>query len=110
MAQFNFNYKGKNFNIDAEICDNYFSRARGIMFRKKSKPLLFLFDKLNRQAIHSFFCIPFIAIWFDEKKIIDIRYVKPWKISLKPKEKFNKLLEIPEGDVNFGLLKVLIQK
>lgn len=110
MAQFNFNYKGKTFNIDVETCDNYLSRALGLMFRKKSKPLLFIFEKLNKQAIHSFFCIPFIAVWFDNDKIIDIKLVKPWRISVFPSSKFDRLLEIPVNDKNFDILKVLIQK
>ena len=31
------------------------------MFRKNSKPLLFIFEKPTRQSIHSLFCKPFLA-------------------------------------------------
>ena len=110
MAKFNFKYKCKNFYIDVEECDNYFSRARGLMFRKKSKPLLFIFGKQTKQAIHSFFCIPFVAVWFDGNDIIDIKIVKPWVAFIKPKKKFNKLLEIPINSNSLDSLKFLIQK
>jgi uncharacterized membrane protein (UPF0127 family) len=108
--KFNFNYKGKNFELDIEKCDNYFSRARGLMFRKKSKPLLFIFDKENKRAIHSLFCIPFLAVWFDGDKIIDIKFVKSWKFFVKPLKKFDKLLEIPCNSKEFNALKLLTQE
>ena len=106
--KFQFNYKGKNFNIDAEECNNYFLRAKGLMFRKKSKPLLFVFGKQTKRAIHSLFCIPFIAVWLDGDNIIDVKIIKPWKISVFPRGKFDKLLEIPDNDCNFNTLKLLI--
>lgn len=110
MVEFNFEYKEKRFNLDIEKCDNYFLRARGLMFRKKSKPLLFIFAKSTKQAIHSLFCIPFIAIWFNKKEIIDIKLVKPWRLSVFPNKKFDKLLEIPCNDINFNTLRLLIFK
>jgi uncharacterized membrane protein (UPF0127 family) len=73
------------------------------MFKKKSKPLLFIFKKPVREPIHSFFCIPFVGIWLNDGKIINIKYVKPWKIHIKPKEKFDRLLEIPLGNKEFGI-------
>lgn len=65
------------------------------MFSFNEMPLLFIFKTKKRRAIHSFFCVPFYAIWFNENEIIDEKFVKPWRISIKPKEKFDKLLEIP---------------
>jgi uncharacterized membrane protein (UPF0127 family) len=99
--KFEFNHKGKKEKLDVEVCDNIFSKARGLMFKKKSKPLLFVFNRPTREAIHSFFCVKFIAIWFMNNKIVDVKIVNPWKISVRPKQKFNKLLEIPFNDYNF---------
>jgi uncharacterized membrane protein (UPF0127 family) len=99
--KFRFTYKSKKINLEVEKCDNIFSQARGLMFRKKSKPLLFIFKNKKRRAIHSFFCMPFIAIWFDDEKIIGIKKVRPWKFSIKPRFRFNKLLELPSNDVTF---------
>ena len=104
MKKFGFNYKGRKFEIEVEECKSFFSKFRGLMFRKKSLPLLFYFNGLGLWAIHSFFCKPFFAIWFDGEKVVDGKLVKPWKFFVKPKEKFNKLLEIPSNDKNFLLL------
>ena len=87
--------------IETEICNNIFSQARGLMFRKKSLPLLFIFKNAKKRAIHSLFCVPFRAIWFNKGIIVDEKFVKPWKLYIKPKKEFDKLLEIPEGDVTF---------
>ena len=99
--KFNFIYKKRKFSLDVEVCDDVLSQARGLMFKEKSKPLLFIFKNKKRKAIHSLFCIPFIAVWFDEERIIEIKNVNSWKFLIKPKYKFNKLLEIPSNDVTF---------
>ena len=101
MVKFNFEFNGKKFNLDVEECKTIFEKTRGLMFRKKSLPLLFYFNKATREPIHSFFCKPFFAIWFNGNKVIDGKLVNPWKLSIKPAEKFDKLLEIPSGDKNF---------
>ena len=93
--KFNFEFKNKNIKLDIEKCESIFSKFRGLMFRKKSPCLLFIFNKPVRQSIHSFFCQPFIAIWFNKNKIIELKIIKSWRFSIKPKEKFDKLLEIP---------------
>jgi len=104
MVDFNFNYAGRKFEIEIEECKSFFSKLRGLMFRKKSLPLLFYFNKLGKEPIHSFFCKPFFAIWFDGENVVDGKLVKPWQLSVKPKEKFDRLLEIPSGDKNFLFL------
>jgi uncharacterized membrane protein (UPF0127 family) len=81
--------------IEAELCDTVFKKARGLMFRKNPKPLFFVFKKLTRQPIHSFFCKPFLALWLNGTKIVDEKTVMPWKLSIVPKEEFNYLLEFP---------------
>jgi uncharacterized membrane protein (UPF0127 family) len=103
MTKFSFNYKGKRFNLDVLECKTVFQKMHGLMFRKRSKPLLFIFDKKTLEPIHSFFCMPFIAIWIDSDKIIDIKFVRPWRIYVKPSKKFDKLLEIPVGNKEFQL-------
>jgi uncharacterized membrane protein (UPF0127 family) len=89
--------------IEAEVCDTIFRKARGLMFRKRSKPLLFIFKKETRQPIHSFFCLPFRAIWVNKNKIVDDKIVKPYKLSVKPKEPFTLLIEILLNDNTEGL-------
>lgn len=110
MVNFSFKYKNKRFNVNVRECRSIFSKMSGLMFRKKSHSLLFIFNKPVNEAIHSFFCVKFIAIWFNGKKIIDSKVVEPWGISVKPKEKFDKLLEIPVNDKNFNNFRLLINK
>lgn len=87
------NIKGNN--LDVEVCNTLLSRARGLMFKKKSRPLLFPFGKPTRQSIHSFFCYPFIAVWMEDGKIIEEKIVKPFSFSIRPKKPFTDLVEIP---------------
>ncbi len=129
MVKFNFKYRGKKISLDVEECRSIIQKTRGLMFRKKSKPLLFIFKYPNRSAIHSFFCVPFIAIWFDDtknfskknfgvsktksfedNKIVDIKYVKPWRNYIRPRNKFNKFLEIPIGNREFKLFSDELRK
>jgi len=110
MVMFKFQLKGKEFSIDVCECKNIFQKTSGLMFRKKSKTLLFVFNKKTSASIHSFFCVDFIGIWFDGDKIIDVKYVKPWKFYVKPSRKFDKFLEIPINDINFNRIKFLIPK
>ncbi len=101
--KFKFNYHKKEIELDVKECRGVFSQASGLMFRKKSKPLLFVFKKKKRRAIHSFFCKPFIAIWFDGDEVIDMRVVRNWEFLIKPRREFDKLLEIPSCNKNFLL-------
>lgn len=100
--KFKFKYKGKDFELNVRKCETVFSKAQGLMFKNNSKPLLFVFKKLGMMSIHSFFCLPFIAIWFAGERIVDVKLIKFKKISIKPKEKFDKLLEIPSNSEFFS--------
>jgi len=102
--KFKFNYQNKDYEVEVRECRDVFSQMIGLMFGFQKKPLLFVFKKTRKRAIHSFFCKPFIAIWFDNEKIVGIELVRPWRISVKPKEKFDKLLEIPENNDFFDYL------
>jgi uncharacterized membrane protein (UPF0127 family) len=93
--------KVKGREIEVKKVSGFFGKALGLMFRKKSLPLLFYFGGDGIYAIHSFFCKRFYAIWFLDGKIIDEKLIEPWKISIKPAEKFDKLLEIPSGSSDF---------
>jgi uncharacterized membrane protein (UPF0127 family) len=110
MPEFNFSYNGKKFSIEVKECRTIFQKMMGLMFLKESKPLLFVFKKKTYEPIHSFFCVNFIAVWFDKDRIVDARLVKPWKISVKSLRQFDKLLEIPQNDKNFERLVLLIKK
>ena len=97
------NLRGKI--IEVRECKTLLSRVRGLMFRKKSLPLVLVFKKPTRQAIHSFFCKPFKAVWLKDGKIIDEKIVKPFSLSVKPKKYFTEIVEIPlkNSPKNFNL-------
>jgi len=95
----NYFIDGKPKKIKVKICNTILSKATGLMFRRQSPPLLFVFSKNKTLSIHSFFCKPFKAIWLDDgmhaTKIID---VKNWKLNISGKGKY--LLEIPITTTN----------
>ncbi|MFH0835400.1 MAG: DUF192 domain-containing protein [Candidatus Micrarchaeota archaeon] len=98
--------KGGRVLCGAQLCDGFFSKFRGLMFRREAVPLLFVFDgeARERNAIHSFFCPRFDAVFLDRrKKVVGIeRNVAPWRIAVFPGKAFGYLLELPVG-VSKGL-------
>jgi uncharacterized membrane protein (UPF0127 family) len=76
-----------------------FEKGIGLMFhsREKCPAMLFEFKKPTRMRIHSLFVFfKFAAIWTDDKnKIIEMKIVRPFRLSVSPKKNFYKLIEIP---------------
>ncbi len=95
------------FTINVKACDTVWSKFSGLMFRKSSPPLLFVFNKNKNLAIHSFFCKPFKAIWLDDKmRTTKQKIVKNWKPYISGYGKY--LLEIPiadDGNVHSRMIK-----
>jgi len=95
---FHVGFRGKKILVKNYIlCDSTMKKARGLMFRGKNfdTPLVFLWKKPGKYAIHSFFCRRFMAVWLIDGKTIEMKTVKPWKLSIKPAKKFDTLIEIP---------------
>lgn len=95
---FKIKFKNREFIIDKYIvCNNHFSRARGLMFRPQNFkiPLVFIFKKKGKYSIHSLFCRKFLAVWISDGKILKRKVVKPWKFCILPQRKFDTLIEIP---------------
>lgn len=68
--------------------------STGLLFRKKSPPLLFRWKKEKTFSIFSLFCRPFTAIWLDKNmKATKIVEVKTWRLNILGRGKY--LLEIP---------------
>ena len=92
--QITYYINNKPHRIKAKPLTTIIQKATGLMFRRQSPPLLFVFNKTKTLTIHSLFCKPFKAIWLDNKfhatKITD---VKKWKLNISGKGKY--LLEIP---------------
>jgi uncharacterized membrane protein (UPF0127 family) len=86
---------GKNKKtLKVKPCISLWSKFSGLMFRKNSPPLLFIFNKEKKLSIHSFFCKPFRAIWLDDnKKATKYVDIYNWKPNFSGYGKY--LLEIP---------------
>ncbi len=93
-----FRYNNKNIKLNVTPC-NSLGKLRGLMFRQKEKApaLLFRFRKFQKARIHSLFVFfDFIAIWLDDEgNVVDKKIVKPFRLSITPKNEFKKLIEIP---------------
>ena len=109
--KFKFKYKHFNYNLEVKKCQTIISKFLGLMFTNKPTALLFIFKKPNNQPIHSFFCKPFIAVWFNNNnKVVDAKLVKPYNLSIIPKKPFTKLLEIPSNNDFFKIILDEIRK
>ncbi len=94
MQNFTYLSNNKKKTIEVEVCKSLWSKLSGLMFRKESPPLLFVFNKEKQLNIHSFFCKPFVAIWLNKnKEIIKKKHVSPWNSCVSGRGKY--LLEIP---------------
>jgi len=96
---FRVGFNGKKIIIRNYIlCDSFFSKLRGLMFRRENfkTPLVFTWKYPARRSIHSFFVRNnFLAIWEKNGKIVGKQLVAPWRFAVTPKEKFDTLIEIP---------------
>ena len=90
-----FYYRKNRIEIEVKKC-NFLHKISGLMFIRKQKAKALLFELKKPIAIHSFFVFfPFIAIWLDKNKVVEIKKIKPFTFHIKPREYFNKIIEIP---------------
>ena len=94
---YKFQYKHSKITIgDIKECRSFFSKVRGLMFRRKLQNLVFVFKKPVKIRIHSFFVKhKFLAIWLRKCKVVDAKIIEPWCPWVMPRERFDTLLEIP---------------
>ncbi len=104
MAQKKPNYlvanasKGKSMEIPLEIADTEFSRMRGLMFREKVVPILFVFGFEGKFPIHSHFvAAEFDAVYLSSGGIVTevFRKIPPNTTLVSPKKDSSHLLELP---------------
>ncbi len=90
--------KKKSGKISLALASNPFERMRGLMFRPKIIPMLFIFDSKGRFPIHSHFVVAeFDAVYVDEKgKAVEMfRRVPPNTDLVSPAKDASFLLELP---------------
>ena len=92
--EFEFFIKNKKKKIKVKPLTSILQKARGLMFKKNSPPLLFIFNKEKTLTIHSLFCKPFTAIWLDKnKKATKVEKIRTWRLNISGIGKY--LLEFP---------------
>ncbi len=87
----------KPFSVKAAVCKNYFSKFRGMMFRRNNAlPMLFIFDEEKKIPIHMLFVFfPLIVLWLDNsKRVVDRKILLPFQMYF-PEKKAKFVVEIP---------------
>ncbi len=69
----------------------------GLMFSRREKAPILLFEKSKNLAIHSFFVFfPFLCLWLDDKNsVVEFKIVRPFSHYEKTSKDFSKIVEIP---------------
>ena len=105
-------YKNKKINIDVKEVSE-FGKVSGLMFRtRRTKNLLFVFNKKTNVKIHSFFVFfRFLAVWLNDKnKVIGYKIVSPFSFGYSPKKSFSKLIEVPINEKNRKIIQFFVGK
>lgn len=97
-------YVPKTFYLkNAELANSFFSKLRGLMFRKNfPNALVFSFSHEDYWVFHSFFVFnPFDMVFLDKnKRVLDVREaVSPFVARIVPNEKCMHVVEFPLGEV-----------
>ena len=102
-----FYYKNKKIKLDVKKC-NTLQKISGLMFTSREEARALLFELKKPIAIHSCFVFfPFIAIWLNNNKIVEIKRIKPFMPHIKPKKRFNRIIEIPINKKYSKIITVL---
>ncbi len=84
------------------LTESFFDRASGLMFKRNVVPLVFDFGRegTRANAIHSFFCPVFDAVFLDSQKRVScvFRKVRPGIALLAPSRESRFLIELPAGE------------
>ncbi|MCX8195295.1 MAG: DUF192 domain-containing protein [Candidatus Micrarchaeota archaeon] len=90
--------KSKSERVYLEVADSDFARMRGLMFRQKIVPILFIFDSDGKHPIHSHFVkSEFDAIYLSSgKEVVAVaRRIQPNLSWVEPPKENRYLLELP---------------
>src|SRR3989344_1992310 len=84
-----------------EICETVWQKTRGMMFRKKTVPLVFKFSKKQIIRLHSWFCPGPIDLIFlnDAWEVTELKSEWQQKKSYTSQNKAMFLLELPAGTI-----------
>jgi len=84
-----------------DLCRNFFSRGRGLMFAKKMTPTILAFRSERSAAIHTFFVKHYLDVLFLNSawEVVDLVQGLQPRNFYTPKEKAMFVVELPEGAI-----------
>jgi len=84
---------------NAKICNNIFSKSLGLMFSRKQKTLIFIFNKEKINPLHMYFVFyPIDVLFLDKSKIIVEMKENFAPFSFyNPKNKSKYIIELPKN-------------
>jgi len=85
--------------IECQVAWTEFQKAKGLMFRKEIRPLLFPFRREKKYVFHTLFMRkPIDIVYLDSKKtVVEKKLTKPWKFWIQPNTPARYILELPKG-------------
>jgi len=100
---------GRSLSVDA-VSVGAFGKFRGLMFRRRQKAPMLLFETGERFSIHSVFVFfDFLVLWLnDENTVVDYKIVKPFSLYENSDKKFSKILEIPVSKQYYDKVKFVV--
>ncbi len=105
-------FKGKKIDIEVKKVSIVGSFIGLMLKSSNTANLLFEFNKIGTQTIHSLFVFfPFLAIWLDENnKVLNYKIVKPFTFRVESSKFTKKLIEIPFTYNNKKILNFFVGK
>lgn len=110
----NVSFNGKKISLEVKKT-GFFRKGFGLMFRSRNTSnLLFEFRdfvtwKGNLTSYFVFF--KFLTLWMDDKNnVVDFRIIEPFVFSVKQKNRFCKIVEIPFNGRNKKLISKFLSK
>ncbi len=102
-------YKNKKININVKEISGL-RKVLGLMMKRDSEALLFVFKEDKKISLHSFFVFfDFLVLWLDDKDcVLEWRIVKPFSFSVLPEKNFRKIIEIPLNRRNMHIVDFFV--
>ena len=102
---------GKIIANNAVICKSFFSKAKGLMFKRQFVDCGYVFEfrKEIIGSIHMLFVFfPIDIVWLDkENRVIEIKEnIKPFTPSIIPRNKCKSFIEIPVNTIKNKNIKI----
>lgn len=84
-----------------EECKTFWEQTKGMMFRRKTVPLVFTFPKMQRVSLHSWFCPDAMDLILldDSWEVVELCSAWEPRSSFRSEKEALVLLELPDGTI-----------